>query len=237
MQRHRQVLSAFVLDGTAVGGKAHWWGECLGRHFHPPLCLLYPSTSFDLYRCHQLNCEKLSCGIESTPCLLFLFCPLFCFPIDLKGWRWVRVDGRTVWETAPQWDEEGFGLRETFPSSLHPMPKSKTTSTDRVLCSCGCGNILSRRQQTRHLQARGPVMAVAKVIEARAYFQDTESPEPPRPHKRQRLQTPVLTDDSLPSTKVLSRRWYILHYHRSTLLLPLGERLLLMMVEWKRGAK
>ena len=201
MQRHRQVLSAFVLDGAAVGGKAHWWGECLGRHFHPPLCLLYPSTSFDLYRCHQLNCEKLSCGIESTPCLLFLFCLLFCFPIDLKGWRWVRVDGRTVWETAPQWDEEGFGLRETFPSSLHPMPKSKTTSTDRVLCSCGCGNILSRRQQTRHLQARGPVMAVAKVIEARAYFQDTESPEPPQPHKRQRLQTPVLTDDSLPSTK------------------------------------
>ena len=36
---------------------------------------------------------------------------------------------------------------------------------------------------------------------------------------------------------LLSRRWYILHYHRSTLLLPLGERLLLMMVEWKRGAK
>ena len=30
---------------------------------------------------------------------------------------------------------------------------------------------------------------------------------------------------------MLSRRWYILHYHRSTLLLPLGERLLLMMVE------
>ena len=24
--------------------------------------------------------------------------------------------------------------------------------------------------------------------------------------------------------EVLSRRWYILHYHRSTLLLPLGER-------------
>ena len=26
---------------------------------------------------------------------------------------------------------------------------------------------------------------------------------------------------------LLSRWWYILHYHRSTLLLPLGERLLL----------
>ena len=36
---------------------------------------------------------------------------------------------------------------------------------------------------------------------------------------------------------VLSRRWYILHYHRSTLLLPLGERLLLEVVEWKREAK
>ena len=37
---------------------------------------------------------------------------------------------------------------------------------------------------------------------------------------------------------LLSRRWYILHYHRSTLLLPLGERLLLeVVVEWKREAK
>ena len=36
---------------------------------------------------------------------------------------------------------------------------------------------------------------------------------------------------------VLSRQWYILHYHRSTLLLPLGERLLQMVVEWKREAK
>ena len=36
---------------------------------------------------------------------------------------------------------------------------------------------------------------------------------------------------------LLSRRWYILHYHRSTLLLSLGERLLLVVVEWKREAK
>ena len=36
---------------------------------------------------------------------------------------------------------------------------------------------------------------------------------------------------------LLSRRWYIPHYHRSTLLLPLGERLLLVVVEWRRGAK
>ena len=36
---------------------------------------------------------------------------------------------------------------------------------------------------------------------------------------------------------LLSRRWYILHYHRSTLLLPLGERLLLVVVEWEREAK
>ena len=36
---------------------------------------------------------------------------------------------------------------------------------------------------------------------------------------------------------VLSRQWYILHYHRSTLLLPLRERLLLVVVEWKKEAK
>ena len=47
------------------------------------------------------------------------------------------------------------------------------------------------------------------------------------------------------STRLLSRRWYILHYHRSTLLLPLGERLLLSgggveerskVMYWHRGA-
>ena len=36
---------------------------------------------------------------------------------------------------------------------------------------------------------------------------------------------------------LLSRRWYILHYHRSTLLLPLRERMLLVVVEWKEEAK
>ena len=41
-------------------------------------------------------------------------------------------------------------------------------------------------------------MAVAKVIEARAYFREreTESPEPPRPRKRWRLQTHVREDNS-----------------------------------------
>ena len=36
---------------------------------------------------------------------------------------------------------------------------------------------------------------------------------------------------------VLSRQWYILHYHRNTLLLPLGEKLLLEVVEREREAK
>ena len=78
------------------------------------------------------------------------------------------------------------------------MPKAKTASTDRVLCACGCGKNLSRRQQTRHLQACGPVMAVAKIIETRAYFheRDTESSESSRPRKFRRLRTPMLTDDS-----------------------------------------
>ena len=77
------------------------------------------------------------------------------------------------------------------------MPKAKTNSTDRVRCACGCGNVLSRRQQTRHLQARGPVMAVAGVIETRAYFlkQDTESLELVQPRKRQKLQTPTPEGD------------------------------------------
>ena len=39
------------------------------------------------------------------------------------------------------------------------------------------------------------------------------------------------------SLSLLSRWWYILHYHRSTLLLPLGERLLLVVVERKREVK
>ena len=52
----------------------------------------------------------------------------------------------------------------------------------------------------------------------------------------QAMKGPGCTLRSLDSL-LLSRRWYILHYHRSTLLLPLGERLLLMVVEWERGAK
>ena len=89
------------------------------------------------------------------------------------------------------------------------MPKAKTNSSDKVLCGCGCGNILSRRQQTRHLQARGPVMVVAEVIETRAYFheQDTESPEPPRPCKRQRLQTPI-PEDNLPQPPAQQEQSY-----------------------------
>ena len=36
---------------------------------------------------------------------------------------------------------------------------------------------------------------------------------------------------------LLSRRWYILLLPQDYLLLPLGERLLLVVVEWKREAK
>jgi len=52
-------------------------------------------------------------------------------------------------------------------------------------------------------------MAVSKVIEARAYFheQDTESPESPRPCKRQRLQTPVL-EDNLPESLAQQEQGY-----------------------------
>ena len=53
---------------------------------------------------------------------------------------------------------------------------------------------------------------------------------------KQMAELPAEVGDDV-TEQVLSRRWYILHYHRSTLLLPLGERLLLVVVEWKRGAK
>ena len=98
----------------------------------------------------------------------------------------------------PQQYKAGFGYRGKLPSSSYLMPKAKTASTDRVLCACGCGKTLSRCQQTRHLQACGPVMAVAKVIETRAYFHEqcTESTESSQPHKFRRLQTPMLADDS-----------------------------------------
>lgn len=77
------------------------------------------------------------------------------------------------------------------------MPKAKTNSSDRVHCACGCGAVLSRRQQTRHLQARGPVMAVAGVIETRAYFhkQDMENPDSVQPRKRRKLRIPTPEGD------------------------------------------
>ena len=59
---------------------------------------------------------------------------------------------------------------------LHPLtlmpPKAKTSSTDRIIYSCGCGDTVSRRMQTRHLQGHGPLMAVAGIIETRAYFHE-----------------------------------------------------------------
>jgi len=78
-------------------------------------------------------------------------------------------------------------------------PKAKTSSSDRVVCSCGCGEVLSRRTQTRHLQGCGPTTAVAGIIEARAYFRkrSIEDPESPRPRKRQRHQVSGPNDDTL----------------------------------------
>lgn len=82
----------------------------------------------------------------------------------------------------------------SFP--LHTMPKVKTTSSDKVRCACGCGQTLSRRQQSRHLQGDGPVTAVAGVLESRAYFREerAERLESPPPRKRRRLQTPEHVD-------------------------------------------
>ena len=40
-----------------------------------------------------------------------------------------------------------------------------------------------------------------------------------------------------PPENLLSRQWYILLLPQDYLLLPLGEELLLMVVEWRRGAK
>ena len=69
------------------------------------------------------------------------------------------------------------------------MPKAKETPSSTVRCSCGCGDNVSKRTQTRHLQGRGPVMAVAGVIEAKAYFRKrgAEAPESLSPQKRQRV--------------------------------------------------
>ena len=89
---------------------------------------------------------------------------------------------------------------------------------------------------------------------ARAARNDPNAIYPPAEVVYQAVKGPGMTDRSLDSLslddfilagsvsarrrlKLLSRRWYILHYHRSTLLLPLGERCCWMVVEWRRGAK
>lgn len=74
------------------------------------------------------------------------------------------------------------------------MPKAKTSSTDRVLCSCGCGDTVTRRTQTRHLQGHGPLMAVAGVLKTRAYFRKhgSDDSESPPFKKRQRVVAPTL---------------------------------------------
>jgi hypothetical protein len=74
------------------------------------------------------------------------------------------------------------------------MSKAKAHSSNTVLCSCGCGDNVSKRMQTHHLQGRGPVMAVVGVIETKAYFRKrgAEAPESPWPQKHQRVIVPVL---------------------------------------------
>ena len=59
---------------------------------------------------------------------------------------------------------------------------------------------LRQRQQSHHLQVCGPVMAVAEVIETRAYFckRGIENPEPPPPQKRQRLEASEPPDGNSP---------------------------------------
>jgi len=81
------------------------------------------------------------------------------------------------------------------------MPKAKTSSTDKILCSCGCGDVVSRRTQTRHLQAHGPLMAVAGVVETRTYFhkRDADGSESPQPRKRQRV-TSLVMEPAFPVT-------------------------------------
>lgn len=84
------------------------------------------------------------------------------------------------------------------------MPKVKTTSPNKVRCTCGCGQILSRRQQSRHLQGNGPVTAVAGVLESRAYFceESAERLESPPPQKRRRIQTPKPVDGEFCRTTI-----------------------------------
>ena len=53
-----------------------------------------------------------------------------------------------------------------------------------------------------------------------ASIQDLRLRPGPRPHVGVAKGRVVVVNDG---RGMLSRRWYILHYHRSTLLLPLGE--------------
>lgn len=48
------------------------------------------------------------------------------------------------------------------------MAKSK--SSERILCFCGCKTYVSRRTQTRHLQGKGPTLALAEMFETQTYF-------------------------------------------------------------------
>ena len=103
----------------------------------------------------------------------------------------------TLWDNA---EMRNSGVVQSTPPPSRTMTKGKSTSSDRVRCGCGCGCILSRQQQSHHLQAHGPVMAVAEVIETRAYFRKrgVENPEPPPPQKRQRLEVSEPPDGNFP---------------------------------------
>jgi len=89
-----------------------------------------------------------------------------------------------------------FSLCSLPPLAFVTMPKSK--SSEKVLCSCGCGTRVSRRTQTRHLQGNGPTLALAEVFETRDYFGTTyanssgvgHSVGEVHPPKRCRIATP-----------------------------------------------
>ena len=113
-----------------------------------------------------------------------------------------------------RWRESREGVAARFAKSggvncgssfaLRTMPKVKATSSDKVRCACGCGRILSRRQQSRHLQGDGPVTAVAGVLESRVYFREesAQHSESPPPQKRRRLQTPEPVDGEFCRTTI-----------------------------------
>ena len=71
-------------------------------------------------------------------------------------------------------------------------------SSETVLCSCGCGEHVSRRTQTRHLQGKGPTLALAEMFERRSYFGTGHMDDSGidglggdvRPPKRRRVATP-----------------------------------------------